>query len=137
TYHHGIAHEFLFFNNLQNGKARGTSQVVAAKCGTQLKMFGLYMGCDDDARYRESVAHAFGHAVNIGIYTREIMTEKLSGTAIAALHAVGNINGAMLIAKRADQSEETVVGDINSAHTLYAFNNYRRNFLSVAVKAFL
>ena len=62
-------------------------------------MFGLYMRRNDDARYRESVAHALGHAIDIGIYTRNIMTEKLSGTAIAALHAVGNINGAMLIAE--------------------------------------
>src|SRR5262245_11783768 len=75
TYHHRVAHQLFLFYYFQYSQSSRASEMIAAKCGTQLEMLGLELRASDKTSYGKTIAHSLGHRIDIGAYTGEIMTE--------------------------------------------------------------
>src|SRR5436189_3384151 len=99
--------------------------MIAAKSGSQLKMFWFNMRSYNNTSNRKSISHSLCHCINICIHPCEIMAEKLTSSSITTLNAVSDINSTVFIAERTDLFQETHISHINSANTLNAFNDHR------------
>ncbi|MEY2836455.1 MAG: hypothetical protein RLZZ557_2117 [Bacteroidota bacterium] len=97
-------------------------------------MFGRDFRTDNDSSYGEAIAHSFGHGVNIGINTCEIMAEELSGTAIAALYTVCYINGTVMVALLSNGLQESIVCNIDSTNALDTFNDDSRYLIAMGTE---
>ena len=94
-------------------------------------MFGFDSRTDNDTRYRKSIAHAFGHGINIGLYASVVVAKEFSASAIPALNAVSDIHGAICVAALAYGSQKFIFSNMNSPNTLYTFYDYGSYFVSI------
>src|ERR1035437_7531237 len=99
--------------------------MITAKGCPKHTMFWLYMWRNNDTPYREAISHAFCHGIYIGIYVRIVMRKEFTRPAIAALHTVCYIHGAVFITSCTYGLQEFLTCNINTPYALYAFSDYR------------
>src|SRR6188768_690932 len=110
--------------------------MITAKCCSELKMFWFNMRSYNNTSNRKSISHSFCHCINICIHPGKIMTKEFASSSITALNAVSDINRTVFITERTDLFQEAYFSNINSANSLYAFNDHRRDLLSVLLETF-
>src|SRR5688572_6205753 len=99
-------------------------------------MFWFDMRGNDKPCNRKAISHSLCHSIDICIYSCKIMAEEFTGSSITTLNAVSNVACTELIAEGPDLFQETHLCNIDPPDTLYAFNNNRRNFLTIFLKTF-
>src|SRR5690606_30192002 len=91
-----ILHQFFFLHNLQHSQCCGASKMIASKSSTQHPEPRFDGWGDGDASNRESISHALGHAVYIGLHPCMIVCIECSRTTISALHRISNKHSPVL-----------------------------------------
>ena len=105
--------------------------MVAAEGGPEHAVFRRDARRDRNGSHRETVADPLGHRIDVGRHSGPVVRIVLSAPGAAALHAVGDVHGIVLVAQRTDFPQERTARLANTAHTLNALQNHRRDFALV------
>ena len=94
----------------------------------------FYMRCNEQPTNRKAVAHSPLPWCRCLHVRRHNHREEHATAAITTLHAVCDIQRAVLVAKTTDQLQKTFVCNVYSADALYAFNNYDCDLFALGLK---
>ena len=120
----GILHEVFCLEHVEHGQRSRTSQMVAAKGGTQLSIDGLELWCDQYGSHRESVGDALGHGDDVGTDAQPLVSEELTASSVAALDLVADQDRAVLLAGSGQSLCKLLSREFDAAHTLDALQDH-------------
>src|SRR6185437_6594249 len=69
AYLSGVGHQVLLFDDFQHGQGGSTGEMVTAKGSAQHSIFGVQVRRDHDAGHGKTIAHAFGHRIDVRVYS--------------------------------------------------------------------
>ena len=122
----GVFNQVLFGDDVEHGAGSGASQMVATEGCSQLSHNGCEERRNDDTSHWQTVADAFCHSHNVGFDAGILVGEEFAAPSVTRLYLVENQHGIGCGAGFAQVAHKLVVGHLNAANALNAFNYHRR-----------
>ena len=121
----GVVNQILFFDDVEHGASTSAGQMVAAEGCSELAHNRREERRNDDARHWQSVADAFRNCHNISFDASVLVGEEFAATSVTRLNLVQNQHRVGVGASLTQVAHKLVVGHLNAANALNAFNYHR------------
>ena len=119
----GILHQLLLLHHVEHGQSGCTGQMVAAKGGAELSVFGLEVGRDEHGSHGETVADALGTGDEVGTDAEPLVGKEASAAAVAALNLIGDEHSTIVMAELLQPLGKLLTHELNAAHALDALDD--------------